>query len=137
MRVIIFFTIEKTIKRIKPTFSRCITKVTWTYMPPLFRLLKNCWETKIKILIIQISSFTFQLYETIHLYPEKDVYCAVYVYSIHIHVHVHQIHESDVYLCCVFTRNTRIFRVSKNVFLVFKVIIAYFEQIILGNYKIK
>ena len=74
---------------------------------------------------------------SIHLYPEKDVYCAVYVYSIHIHVHVHQIHESDVYLCCVFTRNTRIFRVSKNVFLVFKVIIAYFEQIILGNYKIK
>ena len=33
----------------------------------------------------------------IHLYPEKDVYCAVYVYSIHIHVHVHQIHENDVY----------------------------------------
>ena len=47
---------------------------------------------------------TFLLSHTcINLYPEKDVYCAVYVYSIHIHVHVHQIHESDVYLCRGFT----------------------------------
>ena len=84
---------------------------------PLFKRFNKTTFQKIFEIIFK-NKFISYLYiirnflpKSIHLYPEKDVYFAVYVQNLHVHIHVHQIHRSDVYFSCVCTRNTRKLRV--------------------------